>query len=206
MSTSKRLKVVSQFPDGAEAVVRAPGFPSDMGRMCDFFRKLPAHTRNCLRYDVTDENLCRSRMKLVDDREHWRLIAEIDDEIVGDASLDREPYGWSRHVGVMRVVLMPRFELSPLEMLLSRQMVAVALRSDIERICTELFREQEERIRLLEELGFKAEAVRKKYAKDLKGDYHDVVILSNDIEEIWKRLEENIIDMDIELSSLYGGA
>ena len=206
MTASKRLRIVSQLPDGAEAVVRAPVFSRDMGRMCDFFRKLPAHARNCLRYDVTDENNCRSRMKLVDDREHWRLIAEINDEIVGDASLDREPYGWSRHVGVMRVVLMPRFELTPLETLLSRQMVAVALGSNIERICTELFREQEDRIKLLEELGFKTEAVRKRYAKDLNGSYHDVVILSNDIEEIWQRLEEYIIEMDIKLSSLYGGA
>jgi len=65
--------------------------------------------------------------------------------------------------------------------------------------------EHESYIRFLSQLGFEREMVRKNRAKGVDGKLHDLVILSNDLESVWKRLEDNITDMDLSFARWYGG-
>ncbi len=191
--------------DGRSLLVREPKVPDDLEKMVTFFSALPTAVRNHLRYSVIDIDFCHNRLKQIDGKDHWRLIAELNDEIVADATMDREPFGWTRHVAQLRSVVNPQFSGLGIESVLFNQLVNLGASSMIEKLYTEVHKEQADLIALLEKEGFVYEAVRKKYAKDPKGKLHDVVIMSNDLEVVWKALADHLEEMDIKLSRIYPG-
>ena len=47
------------------------------------------------------------------------------------------------------------------------------------------------------------EGILKHRAKDQKGKLHDVVLLSNDLETVWRSLEDRLSDLDLKLLNAY---
>lgn len=189
--------------DGREVVVREPDPDADVDRLVEFLSGLPADTRQYLRYNVTERETARRRLGQVDSRDHWRLLAEIDGTIVGDATMDRELFNWTRHVAEMRCVVEPEFGRLGVDQLLLGALIRLGRKAGLERVITEVLAVQKDRIEILEGEGFVYEFTRKKYAKDTRGKLHDVVVLSNDLESLWKNLAEQFEEMDIRLSRFY---
>ena len=52
-------------------------------------------------------------------------------------------------------------------------------------------------------LGY--EATRKKYAKDLQGKLHDVILMSNDLSKVWRSLARQIEELDTQPSRTIEG-
>jgi ribosomal protein S18 acetylase RimI-like enzyme len=194
---------VFRLGDNRKVIVRVPDHESDLEQLVDFFAKLPAEVRNYLRYDVTDIDPCRRRLKQVDGVDHWRVIAELDGRIVGDVTMDREPYGWSRHVAELRGVVHPEYRYLGIEPILLNQLVKMGSQAGIERLFTVVRADQRDMIDILEKEGFVYEFLRRKYAKDLRGKLRDVVVMSNDIDSVWKQLAEQLEEMDIRISRFY---
>ena len=103
----KRYAMSFELKDGRKLIVRQPEIETDQERMMGFFAELPRDRRNYLRYNVTNPELLKRRLSIVDEQDHWRLIAEVDGKIVGDGSMDREPLGWSHHIADVRIVVAP---------------------------------------------------------------------------------------------------
>jgi RimJ/RimL family protein N-acetyltransferase len=183
--------------DGRGVIIKEPAIEEDLQRLVDFLSSLPPEMKNYLRYNVTQADVCRRRLEQLDSKNHWRLIAELDGEIVGDTTLDREPFGWTRHVAELRGIVSPNIRGMGIGSLLRNQIVGQARLAGVERLVAEVLREQTDLIEALEKAGFQYEATRRKYAKDLRGTLHDVIIMSNDLEQVWKRLAEDWVDMDI---------
>ena len=192
--------------DGRDLRIRRPDIDSDQSRMIEFFSKLPRSLRNYLRYNVTKPELLRRRLSMVDERDHFRLIAEIDGKVVGDGSMDREPFGWTHHIAHVRTVVDPEFKSLGIDTLLLRRLVEFGKECGVDRFFSEVIKEHTEMIRTLENEGFVMELTLKDYAKDIKGRLRDVVVMSNDQTTVWKRLEEHIEELDIRMHSLYRGA
>ncbi len=192
--------------DGSNLLVRSPDISKDVEKLKGFFSGLPTRIRNYLRYDATDEALLRGRLGQLDGMTHWRLIAELDGEIVADATMDREPYGWTRHVANLRAVAKPRLAGKGIKRILFRELLTLGREAGIERFDTEVISSQAALIQALIGDGFSFEATRKKYARDIKGRLHDVVILSNNHHSIWSKLEKEIEDLDIRLPELLSGS
>jgi RimJ/RimL family protein N-acetyltransferase len=191
---------------GREVIVRKPDADRDWERLVDFFGRLPRRLRSYLRYNVMDPELCRKRLKLVDEQDHWRLIAELDDRIVAEGSMDREPFGWTHHLAHVRTVIDPEAANLGIGTVLLRRFVQISRTEGIERFYSEVLREHADMIASLEKEGFVYETTRRDYAKDIKGRLHDVVILSNDQSAVWRKLRENVEEMDIQMSSVFRGA
>jgi RimJ/RimL family protein N-acetyltransferase len=187
------------LPDGREVEIREATMEGDAGRIHDFLSGLPASVRNYLRYDVTRRDLVDCRMAQLDGVNHWRLVAEIDGGIVAEATMDREPFGWTRHVAELRAVVAPNAANLGLRALLLHELVPLAQRAGIGRVFTEVAKEQKLLLRALAGFGFVEEGVRRKYARDLKGELHDVVVMSNDLEAVWEQLQEMLHDTDIRI-------
>ena len=81
----------------------------DLERLATFMSSLPLKSRNYLRYDVTNIEILRRRLDEVDGKDHFRLIAVFEDRIVGDITMDREPFGWTRHAAQIRGVVDSKF-------------------------------------------------------------------------------------------------
>lgn len=199
--------VTCKLTDGREILIRSPKADRDLDKLLAFFSALPAEVKNHLRYDVgKDRDAGACRLQQIDGRDHWRLVAELQDgTFVGDGTMDREPFGWTRHIANMRIVVGAGFDALGVREAICEELMRLAQAAGIERIETEVLPEHESYIRFLSQLGFEREMVRKNRAKGVDGKLHDLVILSNDLESVWKRLEDNITDMDLSFARWYGG-
>jgi RimJ/RimL family protein N-acetyltransferase len=182
--------------DGQRIVLRQPEPPADLERLLAFFERLPPEVRNYMRHDAQDRAAVERRLSQVDNVSHWRLVAELDGEIVADATLDREPFNWSRHVAEIRPIIDPHYLHRGIRALLCRELLALGRAEGIERLFTEVSPEQTDLIGTLEREGFAYEATRKKYAKDHEGRVHDIVLMSSDVGDIWERLQLLIETLD----------
>jgi RimJ/RimL family protein N-acetyltransferase len=193
------------LPDGRRVAIREAVEPGDDDRLHEFFLGLPASVRNYLRYDVADRDLFDRRMAQLDGSSHWRLIAEVDGSILAEATMDREPFGWTRHVAELRAVVSPAATNLGLRALLLRELVRLARQAGIGRVFTEVLAEQADLIRSLAALGFEREAFHRRYARDLKGRLHDVVVMSNDLEAVWEQLQEMVHETDTRIERKLSG-
>lgn len=196
-----------RLADGRELLIRRPDVDRDLDRLLSFYAQLPAAAKNHLRYDVgANREVGAARLHQLDDQNHWRLVAELEDgTFVGDATMDREPFGWLRHIAGIRIVVGVGFEELGVREAICEELIRIAQKSGIERIETEVLPDHESYIRFLSKLGFEREVVRKNRAKGIDGKLHDLLIMSNDLESAWKMLEESIQELDISFARWSGG-
>jgi acetyltransferase len=172
---------------------------ADLDKIVEFLSSLSATERNFLRYKVTDREICRERLRQLDDENHFRLIAECDGEMVGDATLDREPFAWTQHVAKMRGVITGRCQKKGIGTILFGELVQVAEDAHMERLVCEVMADQKGIIKVLEKIGFHHEATLAKFVKDQHGKKHDMLIMTNDLIAIWEHLAHELEVMDIKM-------
>jgi hypothetical protein len=188
-----------------DLVIRVPAISRDLDSLVNFFSVLPSSLQNTMRYRVTDRELLRQRLEQIDGIHHWRLIAEIGGKIVGDATMDREPFDWTRHVAEVRAVVDPQYSLLDIEAALFKELAVLGDRAGIERLFTEVMKGQNKLIAALEQTGFVYEATRRKYAKDPQGRLHDVILMSSDLNKVWRSLAIHIEELDTQPSRTMEG-
>lgn len=191
--------------DGRTMSIREPRQPVDADRIYQFLSELPSSLRNYLRYDVVERELFDLRMAQFDGSNHWRLLAEVDGQILAEATMDREPFGWTRHVAELRAVVSPTATDLGLRVLLLHELVSIAQGAGIGRVFTEVLAEHSDLIKALTDIGFTNEAVRRKFARDLQGRLHDVVVMSNDLDAVWEQLKELVNETDIRIERSLSG-
>lgn len=185
-----------RLPEGKDVTIREVAAPDDLERLLVFFRGLPAGVRNHLRYNVTERAPLRDRLLQLDGKNHWRLLAELDGAVVGDGTLDREPYGWTRHVAGVRVVVQPDVVHLHVAQLLLNALLGLGSAAGIERLTCEVLDTDQDRIGMLEEAGFVREAVLRSYAKGPDGRQHDLLLMTNDVEDAWRHLADQLEELD----------
>jgi hypothetical protein len=197
--------VTFKLQDGKEVRIRRPTVETDLDRLMYFFLHLPAELKNWLRYNVNNHAILVQRLSEVDGEDHWRLVAELDDKIIADGTMDREPHSWMRHVAELRVIVDKTFEGTGVLQALCEELVVLAQDAGVEKLQCVVPVERVNHIKTLETLGFTREVVRKGLVKGIDAKLHDAAIMSNDLDEVWRRLEESIHDMDVSYSKWSGG-
>jgi hypothetical protein len=199
--------VTCRLTDGREVLIRRPLVEQDLEKLLAFYAQLPAAVKNHLRYDVgQNRDVGLKRLAQLDSQNHWRLIAELEDgSFVADGTMDRDMFGWTRYIADIRIVVETKYENLGLREALCEELVMLAQKAGVERIETEVLAEHASFITFLEQQGFSREVVRKAYAKGVDGKLHDVIIMSNKLEDVWKRLEDHIQELDISFSRWSGG-
>lgn len=194
----------TKLSDGRYVAVREVDRRRDLAPLLAFLSSLPMEVRNTLPYDVRDPRILEARLAELDGAHHFRVVGEVDGLIVADATVDRDAFGWSRHIGMFRVVVHPTLELRGLRHILCERLIELARPAGVERLCAEVLADNDNEIRVLQRLGFGVEVRRRAYAKGLDGHLHDVAILSSDLESVWQQLEEHLEDMDAYFPGMAG--
>lgn len=192
--------------NGEEMTIQCPNPERDFDALTEYFANLPPESQNTLRFDMTDRQAVKSRLELMDEENHWRLIGRVDGRIVASATMDREPFGWTRHMAEVRAVVHPDYEDYEIRAVLYHELAEAASAVGIERLFTEVLAEQTELIDKLTQKGFRYETTRKKYAKDLRGKLHDVIIVTAEVDPVWRKLADYIEDLDMQLPRIFKGA
>jgi RimJ/RimL family protein N-acetyltransferase len=180
-----------------EVVVLRPLQPVDEAGLVTFFTGLPAESTQFLRHDVRDPEVTRRFVRERDPEGVWCILALTESgRIVGDATLHLHRTGWRRHIGEVRVVVSPDFEHQRLATALIHELVNQASLRGLRKLEARVLDVQEGAKRAFEKLGFREEARLARHAIDLQEREHDLVFLTNTVEDLWRKMEDLIHDMD----------
>jgi RimJ/RimL family protein N-acetyltransferase len=181
---------VATLKNGVRVVLRQ-FVAEDRDALMAFFQRLPAEEIATMRDDVTNPHVVDSWIKSMDPRRIYSIVAETGEKIIGDATLMMKTGGWHRHVGEIRLAVEESFRMQGLGLLMSSELVSVALQFNLDKLVAEVMREQIKVISMLERLGFHKEAELRDHIMDLGGRKHDLVILTHFVGALWENLYDS---------------
>jgi len=179
--------------DGTVVTLR-PMVREDEQKLLEFFRRLSPEDRQFLKDDVTNPDVIHNWAASLDYDRVIPILAESEERVVGDATLHRSRYGWSTHVGEIRLVTDAEFRRKRLGRVLAREIFFLALILKLDKVVAEMMEDQMGAIRVFSALGFEQEAVLKRHVRDLDGKHHNLIIMSQDVVGFWRRIEDQIAD------------
>jgi ribosomal protein S18 acetylase RimI-like enzyme len=167
---------------GGTAVAIRPMVKEDAGKLHAFFMRVPREDRLFLRDDVSIRDVIDEWAEDLDYEKVLPLVAEIDGNIVGDATLHRRKFGWTSHVGKVRVVIDPGFREKGLGTALVKELIGIAKLAGLDFLVIELMADQKRAIAAFKGLGFEKEAVFYNYVKDQTGEQRDLVVMMKNLQ------------------------
>ena len=99
-------------------------------------------------------------------------------ELSPTVSWSRQFYGWSQHIGELRIVVDRLFRNSGLSRLITNEILAQAVDEGLYKVMVQMTVDQRSATGMFEKVGFRHEAILKDHAKDQHGELCDLVIMS----------------------------
>ena len=175
--------------DGSKVVLR-PVVKEDEEALYQFFKGLSKEDRLYLRDDVLNRDIIRGWMENLDYDKVLPIVAVDGDEIIADATLHRNPHGWMRHVGEIRMSVAGSHRGRGLARIIAAEIFHQAVGFGLDKLVAEMLTVQGNAQRVFTRLGFKEEAVLKNHGMDSTGKKHDLIIMSNDVTTLWEKWTE----------------
>jgi len=185
-----------QLKDGTKIVIR-PLTKQDGPALLKFFAAVPEDDRLFLKDDITKKEVINRWITELDFDNVFPIIAEKDSTIIGDATLHFNRYRWQLHMAEIRCVVAREYQKKGLGTALMRELVSVAQAKDVSKIRANIMDIQESAQRAFQRLGFKKEAELKDFLIDKDGNKHNLILMVNDVSEIWRKMEDMIYFYDI---------
>lgn len=179
--------------NGAHASLEVAG-AGDGPALLAFYRAQPAEDRLFLKDDVTTAAWAERFLVKIAQGEVISLVAKQDGKIVAEGTLYRTLHGWTRHVGEIRIAVDRSQRKVGLGTGLASALVKVATNVGIEKIIVEVTENQLGARRTFEKLGFHGEAILRRHVMDISGIKRDLLILANDVSQIWAAMEAMVAD------------
>lgn len=156
-----------------------PLVKEDVDRLMAFFNGMPASDRAYLRTDVRDRGMLEDRLEGPTDRNVFRIVANTDDgSIVAEGTLTHPRYGWTSHVGEIRLIVAREFQRKGLASIMARELLIKAVKIGLCKVEAWVMVEHMAGIRCFEKLGFEKEGILPKWVKDSEGRKQDLLIMS----------------------------
>ncbi len=155
--------------------------PDDAAALTAFVAKLPAHDLLFLYRDIGHPKVIAAWMEALRDGRVTSLVARQGDVVVGCTAIVTEPLTWQRHVGELRVLLLPELRGKGLGQILIQECFALALGLGLEKLSVQMTVDQRAAITAFESLGFRAEGVLAGHVSDRDDNVHDLLLLGHDI-------------------------
>jgi RimJ/RimL family protein N-acetyltransferase len=164
-----------------------PMTADDAPALLEFYRSLPSEDLVYLREDVTKQESMTRWVESIESEQGWHLLAGYEGRIIADGELDHQVYGWSRHVGELRIVVDPMFRGSGLSMVMAQEVLAQATDEGLHKVMVQMMVDQHPALHLCERLGFRHEAILKEHVQDQHGQLRDLVIMAYFIQDFLGR-------------------
>jgi RimJ/RimL family protein N-acetyltransferase len=155
-----------------------PMTADDAPALLEFYRSLPAEDLLYLREDVTRREAMDRWVDGIESEQVWHLLAGWEGRIIADGELDFPYYGWTRHVGEVRLVVARGFRGTGLSRMMFRELLAQALDEGLHKVIVQMMLNQHAAIHMCTKLGFRQEAVLSEHVQDQHGHLCDMVIMA----------------------------
>ena len=183
-----------KLKNGEEVMLR-PMEKGDGESLFEFFKKLPEADRRFLRDDVTQRETIQRWISNIDYKQVLPILAFTKEgEIVGDGTLHMSLYGWSRHVGELRIVVAAQYQRQGLGRMLAKELIQNAVNYGLDKVVAHVMDNQKGALNAFTNIGFIPEATLRKHVTDVNGLKRDLVILSNHVESLWHQMEVMVED------------
>jgi RimJ/RimL family protein N-acetyltransferase len=171
----------SVLKDGSRVSLRSMT-TEDRDKLIDFFKRVDEKDLMFLRSDVRDPAVIDDWVRNIDYRKVFPLLAEVDGEIAGDATLHMRKMGWKRHLGNVRVVVAKEYQNKGLATLLINEIVDLAAEFGLEKLVAEIHLQAPAALAVFKKAGFSAKAVFEDLVKDQAGQKGDLVVMVCDVQ------------------------
>lgn len=170
---------------GREALIR-PLEKADEELLAQFYRDIPEIDRWFMRYDVLNPKVIHKWIEGIETGTVYSVIALSDGKIVGHAGLHLRGHGCTRHIGRIRVIIVPEFRSLRLGTWLLLDIIKLALDIGLEELRADFIVGVEDAaIEAAHKLDFFERAELKNYAKDSCGNLHHMVIMTKRLHKNW---------------------
>ena len=176
-----------RLQSGTSVTIR-PMVKEDADKLYAFFSRVPREDRLFLRDDVSIRDVIDSWTQELDYRKVLPLVAEVGGNIVGDATLHRRTFGWTSHVGKVRLVIDRDYRGKGLGTVLIEELIDIAKKAGLEQLVAELMSNQTGALSAFKRLGFEKEAVFFNYVRDQMGEERNLVVMIKNL-----RFEPSIV-------------
>jgi len=191
------MEKTETLKDGTKATIRNLTI-EDLDRLMSFYQSLPEEDVKYLRVDVTNRNIVKQRIEFAEAGNIFRIIALKGDSVIADGALELTTEEWRRHQGELRVIVAEEFRRKGVGMIIMRELYFLAIEKKVEKVVAKMMKPQVAARTICKTLGFHEELVIPDYVKDQTGKSQDLVIMTCDIQELWKELDHFYMDSDWE--------
>ncbi|MBN2720158.1 MAG: GNAT family N-acetyltransferase [Proteobacteria bacterium] len=175
----------------ARRVLLRPAGDEDLPGLEGLFSALPPEEKKFIRCDDMDPCRPVSGHGAVSPWKHFSLVALTEKGIVGVAVLHSGGFPWTAHLGNIRITVLPEWRRKGLGSILAGELFRSALHGGLEKVIAEVVEDQVEVSLFYNDLGFHTEAHLQGQFLDDRGLKHNVLIMSNDLRQLWKLWVEN---------------
>ncbi len=189
------MEKTDTLKDGTKVSIRKLQ-DKDLDKLMKFYSSLPPEDRKYLRIDVTNRKIVEERIKLTEAGNVIRIIALFEDEIIADGALELSTEEWRKHQGELRVIVARPFQHKGLGMIMVRELYFLAVEKKVELVVVKMMRPQIAAQRIFRKLGFREELLIPDYVQDQSGEKQDLIVMTNNIKELWNELEHFYSDSD----------
>ena len=156
--------------------------PGDASKILNFAAQLPIDDLLFLRTDITSPEVVRAWIEAIAEGHTITLIAEIDGEVAGYASIHLDQAKWTRRVGEIRVNSLARYRGMGLGRRLTSEVFDLAPSIGLKKITAQMTPDQAAARAAFERLGFPVEAVLTDWVEDREGHPRDMMIMTHDVD------------------------
>ena len=181
IKTNRPYPIQVKLRDGRSAAIRVME-PGDLDKIVKFAKDLPVDDLLFLRTDITDRNVVKQWIDNIKNGHTITLLTEIDGELVAYASVHLDQAQWTRRVGEIRVITLPRFRGTGLGRRLVAEVFDLARSLGLKKITAQMTTEQTAARAAFERLGFQVEAMLSDWVEDRHGRARDLLIMTHDVE------------------------
>ncbi|MFC1850317.1 GNAT family N-acetyltransferase [candidate division CSSED10-310 bacterium] len=181
-----------ELSDGSKATLQV--FKAEHAdQYLKFLNGLTEEYTRYLEVDPGNVEGIKSRLADTSD-EHFRIFAFMDEKIVGEASLFKPAYGWSQHVGSMKILVTQERRGKNLGFILTREIFLNAVLMKVEKLELRVPETKNEAIKVAEKLNFRKELTLVDHYKDPEGGFSNCAVMTCDIEALWQDMESLMQD------------
>ncbi len=155
---------------------------ADKQKILGFARSLPPDDLLFLRTDITEPALVDEWIANLEKGATMTVLAQVDGELAGYASLHLEQARWTRRVGEIRVQVGVPYRGMGLGRQLAAQIFRLGQARGLKKMAAMMTPDQAGARAAFEKLGFSVEALLQDWVVDRKGRARDLVVMSHDLE------------------------
>jgi RimJ/RimL family protein N-acetyltransferase len=159
----------------------------DEAAVLAFARELPPHDLLFLPRDIAHPRVLAAWVREIERGAMTSMLAFRGGDVVGCATIVRDPLSWSAHVAELRIVVERAARGGGLGRVLAMAAGELAVQTGIEKLVAHMTPDQIGAVTVFETMGYRAEALLRDHVKDGDGTKHDLVILSLDVERFRAR-------------------